>query len=161
MSDKELKDKGGEHPFGDAGQLILFAVFILAWIVDSFFLHLTTQLASYVPLVPRLVVAGLILALGLYLMAVSHKIIEKIKRPDGVVSSGAFRYVRHPLYLAAILFYLGMTLTTLSLACVALCVVIFLFYNFIAGYEEKLLLARYGNDYRDYLKRVGRWLPRL
>jgi protein-S-isoprenylcysteine O-methyltransferase Ste14 len=77
-----------------------------------------------------------------------------------VVSKGAFRYVRHPLYSAAILFYLSLTIATASLFSLALLVVIFLFYNYIAGYEERLMEIKFGEDYVSYKKRTGRWVPR-
>jgi len=40
-------------------------------------------------------------------------------------------------------------------------VVIFVFYNYIAGYEEKLLEQRYDETYRKYKKRTGKWLPMI
>ena len=33
-----MKEKRGEHPFGDAGQFILLGLFLVVWIGDSFFL---------------------------------------------------------------------------------------------------------------------------
>jgi len=33
-------DLAGEHRLGDAGQLILFLVFMAVWITDSFFLNI-------------------------------------------------------------------------------------------------------------------------
>ncbi|MFH2056680.1 MAG: isoprenylcysteine carboxylmethyltransferase family protein [bacterium] len=161
MADEVLKHRKGEHPAGDLGQIILWVVFTVIWVLDSFLLKLTTTPAAYIPLLIRLVVAAVILGLGFYLMAIAHFIVDEKKRPAGVVRSGAFKYVRHPLYLAALLFYLGVTVTTLSLACVGVFVVIFLFYNYIAGYEEKLLIAKFGDSYREYIKRTGRWLPKF
>jgi len=38
-----------------------------------------------------------------------------VRRSEGVVSSGAFRHLRHPLYLGSVLFYLGLALATASL----------------------------------------------
>jgi protein-S-isoprenylcysteine O-methyltransferase Ste14 len=73
------------------------------------------------------------------------------------VSSGAFGYVRHPLYLAAVLFYLGPAVATASLFSTALPVFIFLFYDFIANFEESLLEQRYGEEYRFYKSRTEKW----
>jgi hypothetical protein len=68
------------------------------------------------------------------------------QRPTTMVSSGAFRYVRHPLYLGSILIYLGFTVSKASLLCLGLLVVIVVFYNSIAAYEEKLLEVKFGKD---------------
>jgi protein-S-isoprenylcysteine O-methyltransferase Ste14 len=39
-------------------------------------------------------------------------------------------------------------------------ILIFIFYDFIAAYEEKLLEKKLGQDYREYKKEVPRWFPR-
>jgi uncharacterized protein involved in cysteine biosynthesis len=44
-----LKERKGEHPYGDTGQLLLLLVFAAVWVADSFFLNATTFLSNYVP----------------------------------------------------------------------------------------------------------------
>jgi protein-S-isoprenylcysteine O-methyltransferase Ste14 len=78
-----------------------------------------------------------------------------------VVDTGAFYYVRHPIYLAALLAYIGTTLSSMSLFSFGLLIPIFVFYNYIANYEEKLLEARFGYAYLEYKRRTGKWLPRV
>ena len=94
-----------------------------------------------------------------YLFNSGHVVVSGEQRPKAVVSSGAFRYVRHPLYLGSILIYLGMTVSTVSLFCLALLVVMVFFYNYIAGYEEKLLELKFGKAYIEYEKKTGKWIP--
>jgi protein-S-isoprenylcysteine O-methyltransferase Ste14 len=154
-----MKEKNGEHPLGDAGQLILFGVFMVIWILDSFVLHRSTFLSKYIPLVIRLIILGVALSTAFYLFKSGHVVVTHDQRPTEVVSSGAFRYVRHPLYLGSILVYLGLTVSTASLFCLALLVVIVLFYNYIAGYEEKLLETKFGETYIEYEKKTGKWVP--
>ena len=156
-----MKEKNGEHPFGDAGQLILLGAFLIVWIGDSFFLHRSTLLSDYAPLYIRLVILGLTLAAAMYLFRTGHVVVSHEHRPNSVVATGAFGYVRHPLYLASILTYLGLTISTASLFCLALLVVIFIFYNYIASYEEELLETKYGEEYRKYKMRTGKWMPRI
>jgi protein-S-isoprenylcysteine O-methyltransferase Ste14 len=154
-----MREKNGEHPLGDAGQLILFGLFLVIWILDSFILHRSTFLADSIPLVIRLIVLGAALAAAFYLFKSGHVVISGDQRANEVVSTGAFRYVRHPLYLGSILIYFGMTVSTASLFCLTLLVLIALFYNYIAGYEEKLLKAKWGLDYTAYKKMTGKWIP--
>jgi protein-S-isoprenylcysteine O-methyltransferase Ste14 len=156
-----MKEKKGEHPAGDAVQLILLAVFLLIWIGDSFFLRGTTALSRHVPLLLRLSITALCLVVAIFLSRSGHVVVSGQERPSTVVSTGAFRYVRHPLYLASILFYLGLAISTASLICLALLAVIISFYNYIATYEEKLLEKRFGEDYMNYKKGTGKWLPRV
>ena len=85
-----------------------------------------------------------------------------IRRPqpaDHVIDSGVFHFVRHPWYLAALLAYLGTAFSSFSLASLALLIPIFIFYNYIATYEEKLLETKFGEPYRAYERRTGKWLP--
>ena len=65
------------------------------------------------------------------------------------------------MYLAVILFFVALIFATLSLLSLALGILIFFFYNFIAAHEEKLLEEKLGQDYREYKNKVPRWLPRL
>jgi len=156
-----MKEKNGEHPFGDSGQLILLILFLLIWVVDSFLSQISTFLSGYVSLYIRLVILGLILVTAVYLIRSGHVVVSHKQRPSGVVSTGAFRYVRHPLYLGSIMFYLGLSVSTASLFALVLVVVIFLFYNYLSSYEEKLMENRFSVEYGNYKKRTGKWVPRI
>ncbi len=156
-----LKEKKGEHPFGDAGQLILFGLFLIVWAADSFFLHLSTFLSDYLPLYSRLGFLALLLIIAVLLFKSAHFVTSENQRPDRVVATGAFRYVRHPLYLASILSYLGLTVSTASLCSFILLVGIFIFHNYIAGYEEKLLEIKFGEEYKRYKQGTSKWVPRI
>ena len=156
-----MKEKKGEHPFGDAGQLILLGLFLVVWAGDSFFLHKSTFVSDYVPLYIRLIILALTLITAAYLSMSGHVVVAHGERPNAVLSRRAFRYVRHPLYLAAILFYLGLAVSTASLFSLALLVIIVLFYSYIASYEEKLMEIKFGEDYVSYKKRTGKWIPRI
>ncbi|NIO00729.1 MAG: DUF1295 domain-containing protein [Candidatus Latescibacteria bacterium] len=156
-----MKEKNGEHPFGDARQLILLVLFLVVWAGDSFFLRISTFLSDYVSLYIRLIILGLVLIAAVYFSKSGHVVTSHVHRAAGVVSTGAFRYVRHPLYLASLLFYLGLSISTASLLSLALLVMIFIFYNYIASYEEKLLHKKFGEEYRSYKIRTGKWVPKI
>lgn len=153
--------KQGEHPFGHAGQWVCLGVFLTVWVVDSFLLHWSTFLGWHVPLVFRLGLAGMALVAASWLFRSGHVVVAHGHPADAVVRSGAFRYVRHPIYLASLLVYLGLIVSTLSLAGLGVLVGVFAFYNHIAGYEEELLLARFGEAYRAYRSSAGKWVPRI
>ena len=59
------------------------------------------------------------------------------------------------------MFYLGLTVSTASLFSLVLVVLIFFFYNYIAKYEEKLLENQFNEEYREYKKRTGKWVPMI
>jgi protein-S-isoprenylcysteine O-methyltransferase Ste14 len=156
-----MDEKNGEHPFGDAGQLICFAASMVLWAGDSFFIHKTTSLAHYLPISVLLAFLGLALSAAFLLLSSAHFVVRGKRRPDRVIDMGAFRLVRHPLYLAGILVYLGLSVSTGSLVSLAVLCGIWVFYNYIAVYEERLLEIRFGEDYCRYKLRTGRWIPHI
>jgi protein-S-isoprenylcysteine O-methyltransferase Ste14 len=156
-----MKEKQGEHPFGDAGQIIAFIIFMIIWVVDSFFLKVTTSLTVYVSSIIRLIVALVVVIASLYLLMASHKVVTGEHRPQRVISDGVFRYIRHPLYMSAILFYVALIATTLSIISFAFWILIFVFYNYLASYEEKLMELKFGEEYVAYRQKTGKWLPRI
>ena len=155
-------DLTGEHPFGDAGQIILACLFVGTWIADTFFFRYTTFFNGYIPLGARITMGVTLLILSGYLAGTGLTIIfgERREKPI-VIWKGVFRVVRHPVYLSEILFYLGLLMLSLSLAAAGVGGITILFLHYISKYEEKLLLARFGQDYTKYMQEVPMWLPRF
>jgi protein-S-isoprenylcysteine O-methyltransferase Ste14 len=152
----------GEHPYGDLGQIIILLGFLLIWILDSFVFKFSIFLTPYVPLYLRLIVAGLILVVAIYLVRSGHRAIsDEVLSSPRLLTDGAFSRVRHPLYLAAILFYVFLIALTLSLISLFIFLGIFIFYNYIATYEENFLEHKFGQDYHDYRKNVPKWILRF
>ena len=156
-----MKEKNGEHPYGDAGQLIPLGLFMIVWLEDSFFLRLSTFPADYLPGYIQLPFGVFSLVIAIILLKSSHVVVGQAQRPSGLLSAAAFKYVRHPLYLGCILFYLGLALSTASLFSLGLWVMICIFYNYLASYEEKLLEAKFGESYRSFKEKTGKWMPRM
>jgi protein-S-isoprenylcysteine O-methyltransferase Ste14 len=159
---EDRKDLAGEHPMGDAGQIVFLCLFSTVWIADTFFLKFSTGLNAFVPLAPRILAGALVLALSLALARKGLSIVfgETRERLE-VIRKGVFGLVRHPVYLAEILLYLGFLLFSLSLASAAIWVLTVAFLHFIARHEERLLLKRLGGAYRQYMTEVPMWIPRL
>lgn len=152
----------GEHPHGDLGHIIILLGFLIIWILDSFVFKFSIFLTPYVPLYLRLIAAGLILVLAIYVVRSGHRAVsDEVLSSPRLLTDGAFARVRHPLYLAALLFYVFLIAITLSLISLLLFIGIFIFYNYIAAYEENFLEQKFGQDYRDYRKNVSKWIPHL
>jgi protein-S-isoprenylcysteine O-methyltransferase Ste14 len=156
-----MKERKGEHPWGDTGQLILLFLFLIIWIGDSFILNLSTFLAYRIPSLISVIILVATLGISLYLFQSGHQVIHHGSHPAGIKTDGAFALVRHPLYLSGLLTYLGLSLSTLSLISLLFLAGIFIFYNYIAGYEERILLGKYGKEYHRYQIKTGKWLPRI
>jgi len=159
---QQRDDLAGEHTVGDAGQIVLACLFAATWILDTFFLKYTTFLNHYVPLGLRIPLGVILLVLSGYLARTGLSIVfgEKREKP-GVIRKSVFNVVRHPIYLSEILLYLGFLMLSISLAAVFVWIVAILFLHYISRHEERLLLARFGEEYEQYMRKVPMWIPRL
>lgn len=80
--------------------------------------------------------------------------------PSVLVTWGPFRYVRHPSYLGYFLMFFGLFFLLLNL--VALVPLLAIpGYIRLTTYEEQLLIARFGNEYVEYQKTTGRFVPKM
>ena len=78
-----------------------------------------------------------------------------------LVVEGPYRGTRHPLYTIFWSFGTSVSLVTGNLLLVALSLVLIIPLYFISIEEERMMLGRFGEDYRDYMERTGRFLPRI
>jgi protein-S-isoprenylcysteine O-methyltransferase Ste14 len=76
-----------------------------------------------------------------------------------LVTWGPYRYVRHPSYLAYFLMIFGLLFMLVNLL-VAPCLLAIPSYFQVADEEEKMLIARFGEEYQRYQRKTGRFWPR-
>lgn len=82
--------------------------------------------------------------------------------PQSIVTYGAYRYVRHPFYSAFLLALIGTLIACPHPGTLVCLVYTALMLRYTAGKEEhKLSNSEFGDEYRSYLARTGRFLPRL
>ena len=83
------------------------------------------------------------------------------RKRETLVTRGPYHYVRHPIYLGAFVFIIAQALLAANwfLLLPALAVVT-LFYMQI-GKEEAMLIDRFGDEYREYMKRTPRFIPKF
>lgn len=79
--------------------------------------------------------------------------------PNGrLVTSGAYRFVRHPIYFAVLATCTGIALATWSPLRLALCAALLVFFDRKASREEGWLQERYPG-YAAYRERVSKLIP--
>ena len=155
-------DLTGEHIWGDAGQLVLFVLFMVLWVADMFFLKSSEAIRNAMPVAITLPLAVLILIASAYMARTGlKKVFGEVQESPGVIRSGVFNIVRHPIYLSALLLYCGMLLLAFSQWAALVWLVAIPFYHYLALFEEKMLLKRFGESYRAYMRDVPRWIPKL
>ncbi len=80
-------------------------------------------------------------------------------KPQHLITEGPFRVTRNPIYIADTLLYIGAALIFADLwAWLFLPVVIVAVTMGVIRHEERLLVQHFGDDYREYMGRVRRWL---
>ena len=87
--------------------------------------------------------------------------LSPVDPPRQLVVRGLYRYVRNPMYLSVTAIVLGEALLARSTALGVYWAIWFACVNlFVIGYEEPTLRRQFGASYDEYVKRVGRWIPR-
>jgi protein-S-isoprenylcysteine O-methyltransferase len=95
-------------------------------------------------------------SLGRYLV---HE--AAILQDHALITSGPYRYVRHPIYSGYLALLLGSGLGTLNIWLLLLWPLSLLGILIQAGSEERLLGSKFGEAYRRYAGRTGKLAPRV
>jgi protein-S-isoprenylcysteine O-methyltransferase Ste14 len=79
--------------------------------------------------------------------------------PDRIVTDGAYRYLRNPMYLGHLIFMAGLAIVLSSWLALVVLVIHAVWFHLRVLSDEKRLEARFGEPYRTYKTRVKRWIP--
>ncbi|RPI50633.1 MAG: isoprenylcysteine carboxylmethyltransferase family protein [Acidobacteria bacterium] len=83
------------------------------------------------------------------------------RREHTLVTRGPYRWVRHPFYDAVAMSVVANALVAANWFLLAGGLVTFGLLVLRTSREEDRLVARFGDSYRDYMNRTGRFLPKL
>jgi protein-S-isoprenylcysteine O-methyltransferase Ste14 len=83
-----------------------------------------------------------------------------VRKDHVLVTSGPYRWVRHPFYDAVALAALASALVAANAFLLFVAIAVFALFVVRTRREEQNLLMRFGDQYRHYVKRTGRFLPR-
>lgn len=78
-----------------------------------------------------------------------------------LITHGPYQYVRHPAYTGDLLFQFGVTLLFSSLYGLAIMVLLVPCFIYRATVEENMLIAKFGDEYREYMRNTRRFIPGL
>jgi protein-S-isoprenylcysteine O-methyltransferase Ste14 len=81
---------------------------------------------------------------------------------QSLITSGAYGLVRHPIYSGAFLIWFGLSAAYTS-GVVLLLTLLYVIPAYVVNIrgEEQMMSSRYGDEYREYQRRVGAFLPRI
>lgn len=79
--------------------------------------------------------------------------------PDRIVAVGPYRWVRNPMYLGHLIFFAGLAGVLQSWIGAAVLALHVVWFHQRVRTDERHLAERFGDSYRDYCRRVKRWIP--
>ena len=136
----------------------------IVWMIDS---QRMTWSSMPIPVWLRWVGVTIAWCAGLLLWWTFHNLGKNLtdtvvtRRDHFLVTSGPYRYVRHPFYLsfALIIFSGGLAMANWFILLAG-----FIPFGFMVArtrIEEAKLVERFGVEYQEYMLRVGRFFPRI
>lgn len=151
-------------------ETVLLAIAWLGFFIPLIWIATPAIAFADYPLHPVPLVAGTgCLALGLWLFYRSHadlgtnwSITLQVREQHQLVTEGVYRHVRHPMYLALLLYSFGQALVLPNwVAGPSYLVAFVLLFALRLGPEERLMLEEFGKDYEAYMARSKRLVPGL
>ncbi len=148
-----LRPLGGAFWFG-----------LIAWMIDPAWMAWS---AAPLPNWLRWTGVGLVISAG-GLLAWTFRCLGKnltdtvvTRQQHTLVLHGPYRWIRHPFYDSAALLTLGISLVAANWFLFVTGVLVICLLIIRTRTEEDNLVARFGDSYRAYMARTGRFLPRL
>jgi len=83
------------------------------------------------------------------------------RKQHTLVTSGPYRWVRHPLYTVGSSMFIAFGMMADNWLIAALGILTFIVMAIRTPKEEANLLEKFGDEYRNYMKRTGKFLPKL
>lgn len=78
-----------------------------------------------------------------------------------LVTTGPYRWIRHPLYTFGFTLHIAMAVMLANWVLLCFWPIAMVILNMRTNLEERRLVERFGDDYREYMTRTGRYFPKL
>lgn len=116
-----------------------------------------------VPIAWILIAVGVVILLHAFALFALHRGTPAPVAPtQNLVVTGAYRFVRNPMYLSVLNIILGQALLCGSWWLVLYTIIVLtMVVGFVKGYEEPTLTRTYGEEYLNYRRHVPGWWPLL
>jgi protein-S-isoprenylcysteine O-methyltransferase Ste14 len=157
-----IRHKGHEReiPHAHIYHALMPVAFFIIWLLDSNIFRISIILNDFVPFLIRLVLFILVIVSAITFIMVSHRTLFKShEAPNSLITNGILGYVRNPMYFGILLIYVAFILLSISLISIGLFFIIFLVYNWMVNFEEKILENMFGKQYLEYRNKVSKFIP--
>ena len=156
--------------FGWRESGLLALAFLGLWVIPAIYALTGFPAALDRPLIPAIAILGIVmLCAALFLFYRSHADLGKnwsisleIRSEHRLVSTGIYRFIRHPMYSSFFLMAVAQLLLLPNwFAGITGLVGVGMLYAFRIRQEERMMMERFGAEYRDYMTRTARLIPWL
>ncbi len=87
--------------------------------------------------------------------------VSATRKEHKLSTHGIYRWIRHPLYTVGSSFYISFSLMADNWFIIFMGVLTFIVMAIRTPKEEANLIAKFGDEYREYMKRTGKFLPKF
>ena len=166
---------GGHRKIPKNLRVIFFFGFIGAWIITLFpiiflFYPNIVNISFPIPIFQKLIfeifgisitiLGVLIITISIIQLGTSARFLLP-KQKTKLVTSGVYRFSRNPLYIGAYLVFIGLFLLLPSIIYLIGLFLFFILQHFRILQEEQFLKDTFGVEYENYMKKVGRYFPKI
>lgn len=110
----------------------------------------------------RLSIFAALTVISIVLVIWSIRSLDPRLRGKTLITTGAFRYLRHPLYAAFLsVFNFGLAVFLNNWIYVLWALALHPVWHFLVKEEEKMLEGVFPRNYKEYCEKTGRFFPRL
>lgn len=123
--------------------------------------HLWVALAGGSPILFNILhpLSNIILFSGLIIIGIGWKGVHAGK--GQLVTDGIYRFVRHPQYSGFVLMIIGFLVQWATIITIIMAPMLIFMYTRLAKKEEKILLEKFGEEYKAYMRNVPRFVPKM
>lgn len=144
----------------DIAYVALQVTLFLSFLLDISLLRFRLPVWIDHLLLPLIFIGAGVVLFALLQLKTNLSIFPTPLRGSELITHGLFKYIRHPIYSGILLSAFSLALYLGSGYKLLIAILLLILFYFKSNYEEKLLLHKFP-EYKDYMKRSGRFLPRI
>jgi protein-S-isoprenylcysteine O-methyltransferase Ste14 len=151
--------------------LIIIVLFLINPIIVALgFYESKLIIAKYLPIwdtiyvsilgILILMMGGCITVAGRYQLKQFGQGVLDVKENQFLITTGIFRYIRHPIYAGGVIGIIGFYLAFRSMfVLIAIWIIYFTIFRHRLLFEEKMMNEAFGDKYKEYMKKTKRLIP--
>jgi protein-S-isoprenylcysteine O-methyltransferase Ste14 len=152
LKGQKSSSRPDKPPFTEKEKTLYGLSQLALWTSNAYSIFLPLQLAT-----PWFYGGLVIYLVGMMLTLIAGTSLDSTPL-DQPATDGLYRFSRNPIYLGCFLIYLGIGIACASWLFLLLTTIWIALYNILIAPEEQWCLEKYGDEYRDYMKRTPKWI---